>query len=277
MFTQKGNYIYLPVDRIDECRFKDLGKHVSAYVKMDSQEDIVAAILVKNFNTYAFVVSLSKKGMIKKTSLPKYDVSRSSKSLGAMKLREGDEVVSVKVCYQDDDLIVVTKNGFYNRYSEAILQDLAVRAQGVSAISVKDDEAVAVVPFRKDGNELYLCSQKGSMKRIHIDAIPLTNRAVKGGRLYKQTKTNPNYLIKADSVSAYLSYYIDDGELKIMDVKDVPFMDIDATFSSPIDVKAPFSLLKSDMSDIITAEIVDFPEDYQKEESSILQTNLFDE
>ena len=275
LFTSRGNYIYLPVHRIEETRFKDLGKHVSSYVKMESQERIVSACIVKNFETYAFIVSLSKNGMIKKSSIPKYNLQRTSKTVTAMKLREGDELIAAAVCYEGDELLVISRSGFYNYYSSDILADLAVRAQGVGAIHTKDDEAAALVVNRHDGNEVLLTTKRGSMKRIHFDQIPLTSRNVKGGRLYKQTKTNPNFIERALTVTSYASLMIDDGERKDLDVKDIPFMDIDATFSNPLPLNTPYSFIKNDFSDIPSVEIVDFPKDYQKEEV-LEQTALFE-
>ncbi len=276
LFTSKGNYAYLPVHKIDECRFKDLGKHISAYVKMEGQEKIVGAVVVKNFNTYAFIISVSKNGMIKKSSLPKYDLSRSSKAVPAMKLKAGDELVSATVAYEGDDVLVISRGGFYNRYSVDVLADLAARAQGVGAMQVKNDEIVSAVIIHPDNNELLLTTERGSMKRIHFDAIELTNRNVKGNRLFKQTKTNPNYILTATTAGTFTTLIFDDGEVKILDAKEIPFMEPDATFSMPIDLHTPYVYIKKDLTDIPSVEIIDFPASYDRSEENVEQTNLFE-
>ncbi|MBQ1812135.1 MAG: DNA topoisomerase IV subunit A, partial [Erysipelotrichaceae bacterium] len=86
LFSSRGNYAYVPIYRIDECKFKDIGKHVSHYVRMEGNEKFVGAVIVKNFDTFAFIITATKNGMIKKTSMPRFDVDRSSKYLTGMKL-----------------------------------------------------------------------------------------------------------------------------------------------------------------------------------------------
>ncbi|MBQ1910060.1 MAG: DNA topoisomerase IV subunit A, partial [Erysipelotrichaceae bacterium] len=81
LFSSRGNYAYVPIYRIDECKFKDIGKHVSHYVRMEGNEKFVGAVIVKNFDTFAFIITATKNGMIKKTSMPRFDVDRSSKYL----------------------------------------------------------------------------------------------------------------------------------------------------------------------------------------------------
>ena len=110
LFSSRGNYAYVPIYRIDECKFKDIGKHVSHYVRMEGNEKFVGAVIVKNFDTFAFIITAAKNGMIKKTSMPRFDVDRSSKYLTGMKLKKDDELVSVCVAYDDDELILISKD-----------------------------------------------------------------------------------------------------------------------------------------------------------------------
>ena len=275
LFTSKGNYAYLPVYKIDECRFKDQGKHVSSYIKMEGMEKVVGAVLVKNFDTYAFIVTLSKNGIIKKTSLPRWNVNRSSKALAAVKLKPNDELVSVTVAYENDDLLVMSKSGYYNYYSADVLSDLATKAQGVIAINCKNDEACAVVSNHHDGYELLLLSDKGGMKRIHFSELELTNRGAKGSRLFKQVKSNPHSIVYATTINSYNNLYVVSGETSLMSVADVPFMDCESTFSSPVKLVDGFYLVKSDMSDIYSVDIIDFPEGYFKEEEEMEEITLF--
>ena len=277
LFTSKGDYAYLPVYKIDECKFKDMGKHVSTYVKMAGQEKIVGAVIVKNFNTYAFIVTATKKGMIKKTCLPKWDVDRSSKAMKAMNLKANDELISVNVCYEGDDFVVISKDGYCNKYSSDIISDLATKAQGVAAINVKNDEVAGVCIDRHDGCEMLLASQKGGFKRIHMSELDFTSRAARGYRVFRQVKSNPHEIIYVKNVSSYTSLYIDDGQLQCVPVSDVPFMDIESSFSSPFDISSDYSFVKKDMSDILDVDIIDFPEGYlDQEQQEAEQTSLFE-
>ena len=277
VFTSKGNYAYLPVYKIDECKFKDMGKHISHYVKMEGMEKVVGAVVVKNFDTFAFIVTATKNGMIKKTSIPRMDVERSSKAMSCMKLKDNDEMISVTVCYEDDDLILISKDGYCNKYSSEIIADLAPKAQGVIGMNVKNDELAAVVADSHDSLELLLTSDKGGFKRIHKDNLDFTSRNTKGYRLFRQIKSNPHQIQRATMVSSYNSLYVNtEGELYELTVSEIPFMDIEQSFSLPMNQLDSYFFVKKDMSDIQDVEIIDIPEGYYVSEQEDEQTSLFD-
>ena len=277
VFTSKGNYAYLPVYKIDECKFKDMGKHISHYVKMEGMEKVVGAVIVKNFDTFAFIVTATKNGMIKKTSIPRMDVERSSKAMSCMKLKDNDEMISVTVCYEDDDLILISKDGYCNKYSSEIIADLAPKAQGVIGMNVKNDELAAVVADSHDSLELLLTSDKGGFKRIHKDNLDFTSRNTKGYRLFRQIKSNPHQIQRATMVSSYNSLYVNtEGELYELTVSEIPFMDIEQSFSLPMNQLDSYFFVKKDMSDIQDVEIIDIPEGYYVSEQEDEQTSLFD-
>ncbi|MBQ6335148.1 MAG: DNA topoisomerase IV subunit A [Erysipelotrichaceae bacterium] len=278
LFSNKGNYAYVPIYKIDECKFKDIGKHVSHYVRMEGMEKFVGAIIVKNFDTFAFVVTATKNGMIKKSSLPRMNVERSSKALTCMKLKPSDELVSVCVCYDDDDLILLSKDGYCNRYSSKIISDLAAKAQGVMGMNVKADELSCVVADHHDGKELLIATDKGGFKRIHLENLDLTSRNTKGYRVFRQIKSRPHGITNAMMVSSYNAFYIyNEGQLDEMAVSEVPFMDLEQSFSNPRDLKENYFILRKDMSDIDDVQIVDIPEGYYSSQASEeTQTSLFD-
>lgn len=275
VFTNKGNYLYIPVYKLQECKYKDIGKHVSTYVKLEGNEKVVGALIVKSFETYAFVVLATKNGMIKKTSIPKFDISRFSKAIPAIKLKENDELVSVNIAYENDNVVVVSKDGNYNRYSLEMLSNIAPRAMGVGGINVKNDELAGVAIEHSGPNELLLCSNKG-YKRIHFADLDFTSRNAKGNRLFKQTKTNPSSIIGVKTIASDTSLIYNDEKMTILPASSIPFMGLDATFSSVGEV-LPF--IKDDMSDIPVVDMVMIPESYYKhdeENKEYTQTDLFD-
>jgi len=278
LFTSKGNIAYVPVYKIDECKFKEVGKHVSTYVKMEGMEKIVGAVVVKNFETFAFIVTATKSGMIKKTSIPRMVIERTSKSVSGMKLKANDELVSVCVCYEGDDLILISKQGYCVRYSSDVIADLAPKAQGVMGMNVKNDELIAVLANHNDADELLLSSDKGGFKRIHKDELEYTNRNAKGYRIFKQIKSNPHELRKATMISSYNALYVDCGEdLYELSVSEIPFMDLESSFSSPLKTSDDYFFVKKDMSDIEDVEIIDIPDGYYAENEDVSeQTSLFD-
>lgn len=276
LFTTKGYYAFLPVYELEESKWKDLGHHFSHYIKSDDDDKLVSAILVRQFDSYAYIFTATKKGMVKKSLLPLWNVQRYSKVLTAMKLRKDDELVKAFITYQDDDVLLLSKNGYYNFYAQSELTPLAVKAQGVYGIDLKaDDELVDALAINKNSDALLLASERGNFKRLHISELEYTKRRTKGGRLFKLTKSNPQFIQKASLVSATDNLKIFDGELKLLPVKDVPFMNPDATFSNPINLNDRFFYLCSNDRDIEESDLVAFPEDFIFQENEEDQLSLF--
>ena len=124
-------------------------------------------------------------------------------------------------------------------------------------------------------NELLLCSNKG-YKRIHFADLDFTSRNAKGNRLFKQTKTNPSEIIGVKTIASDTSLIYNDEKMTILPASSIPFMGLDATFSSVGEV-LPF--IKDDMSDIPVVDMVMIPESYYKhdeENKEYTQTDLFD-
>lgn len=277
VFTSRGHYAYLPVYKIDEAKYKDVGKHISSYVKMEGMEKIVSAILVHRFDTFAFVLTLSKKGMIKKTLISRFDVDRANKSFVAMKLRDDDELVACNLAYQKDEVVVISKDGRYNKYSVDVLSDLATKALGVGAINVKDDECVGLVVDHFDGNELLLSTQKGGFKRIHFRDLEITSRNTKGNRLFKQVKSNPHFIVSVKNVSSYNNLLFKNEE-ESLSMSNVPFMDTESSFSTPHKfADLNYHYILDNMTDIEEALIVEMPQDYLSTQSSDGEIDLFED
>ena len=118
LFSDAGNYLFIPVHKIEEFKWKDPGKHVSYLVKMDSSEKIIASILVKDFNLPLYVMIATKNGQIKRTLLKDFEVTRYSKPLKCIGLKNGDKVVDVKLTNNDQGIILTTKKGYGALYSE---------------------------------------------------------------------------------------------------------------------------------------------------------------
>ena len=110
MFTNRGSFIYLPVFKLPEFKWKDIGQHVSNLVTMDSEEKIIAVHAVSNFKTEEYFFFTTASGMVKKTRLSDFEVTRYNRAMVAMSVKEDDELISVIRCTFMNDFIMVTKN-----------------------------------------------------------------------------------------------------------------------------------------------------------------------
>ena len=275
LFTNLGNYAYLPIYEIDDMRWKDLGKHFSIYASCEAEEKIVAAIVVKNFDTYASITLASKKGMIKRSMIKDFELQRYSKTATAMKLEKDDEVISAHVTYENDEVILGTREGYYNRYSLAIVNPTGTKSKGVKGIALKKDELADFVVIHDFSDNLLAVNKNFQMKRIKLDDIDLTNRGTKGLRLFKQVKSNPLVLSNLYLCRAYDSLLMINGSIDEIQCKDVPFMNLDATFSNQATVSSEGFLIPKRTLGIEVVEIVDFPKENESNNPDLEQLSIF--
>ncbi len=190
LFTDKGNYLFVPIHQLEEFKWKDVGKHISYLIKLDSSEQIVDAIIVDDFAKELFIIIASKNGMIKKTALSEFEVTRYSRPLKSMNLKKGDKVVSVNLTPGNLGVIVATKNGYSNVYSEGQVAPTGIKTGGIKSITLKNDEVVSCNVFNPVMHQsLILITVDNRLKRIKINDIPVTSRGVKGNLLFKNLKT----------------------------------------------------------------------------------------
>ena len=112
LFTSKGNYASLPVWQIQEAKWKDMGVHLNSVIRIDGDDKIINAIVIKDFNTYAWIVTLSSNGQIKKTPVSAWKVDRNSKVMTAMNIAKNAEMLNAFIAYHDQKIVVVSKEGY---------------------------------------------------------------------------------------------------------------------------------------------------------------------
>ena len=143
LFTSKGNYAHLPVYQIDEAKWKDVGSHLNKYVSIDGDDKIINAIVVKNFSSYAWIVTVSRRGQVKKTPISQWQVQRNNKMMTAMNLKKDDEMMRAFVVYAHEDLIMISRSGWISRYSSDLVPANGTKSQGVKALNLAKDDTLA--------------------------------------------------------------------------------------------------------------------------------------
>ncbi len=194
LFTDKGNFVYMPVYELPELKWKELGKHISNLVKIDADEKIISGIGVSTFDENKYVTIVSKNGMIKRTSLSEFKLQRYSKPVTCMKLKDDDEVVNV-VIDNAEYIMLTTKMGYGLKYSVSEVPVIGLKTAGVKAISLKNDEVKTGILVNPD-DTILIVTEKGTAKRMHISDIEIGTRARKGSKIIREVKTNPYYILK---------------------------------------------------------------------------------
>ena len=195
VFTNFGNYLYIPVYEITECKWKELGKHVSNIIPLNDNEQIIKAMPVYNFNDNIYITMFSKNGMVKRTKLEEFRVQRYSKPINMMKLKDNDELISV--CYEDkNNVFVATKNGYGLWYNTSEISVIGLKAAGVKSINLKNDEVVCGLLFDDSEEFISILTDKGTGKRLKLTEFEKGSRANRGLLLMKEIKSNPSKIVK---------------------------------------------------------------------------------
>ncbi len=228
LFTNLGNYLYVPVREIQESKFKDVGTHISNIIKVSDGEKIVKSIAVNKFDD-SLITLFTKNGMVKRVSLKLFEVTRYSKPISCIKLKSGDELVSVSRCNSDDTLVITT-DGYALKYNTNEIPNLGLKTSGVKSIKLSSNANV-IGAFVVSELKEYLCifTDKNTAKRIHVDTIDKTSRAKKGTLIIKSPKSKKYTIIKAFNIGSKNIFGIIDKEIGYLKASDINILDKSST------------------------------------------------
>ncbi|MBE5662381.1 DNA topoisomerase IV subunit A [Staphylococcus sp. SS21] len=207
VFTNKGRYLFIPVHKLADIRWKELGQHVSQIVPIEEDEMVINVFNEKDFNTNAFYVFATQNGMIKKSTVPQFKTTRYNKPLVATKLKDGDELISVMRFDKDQLITVITNKGMSLTYNTSELSDTGLRAAGVKSINLKDEDYVVMTEGISENDSILMATQRGSLKRIGFKVLQVAKRAQRGLTLLKELKKNPHRIVAAHVVTKEHNQY----------------------------------------------------------------------
>lgn len=224
LFTNLGNFLYLPVRDIQEAKYKDLGTHISNYIKVSDDEKIIRSIGVDKFDD-TLITAVTKNGMIKKMRLKDFAVSRYSKPITMFKLKDDDEVVSVSN-NSGKDTVIITNSGYALRFNTDEIPEFGLKAGGVKAIKLSDDDFVSSAFVISENKEyLAIFTDKNTAKRIKVEDIEMSSRAKKGSLIIKSPKSKKYSIFKAFNISSKSIVGIVDGSIGYLKSSDINIMD----------------------------------------------------
>ncbi len=232
LFTNKGNYLYVPVHEVPELKWKELGKHISNIIPISPEERIIKAIPIKEFDSERQIITFTKNGMVKKTILSEFKVQRYSKPIMFIKLKDDDEVIEVTI-EPYSEVFIATKNGYGLWYDREEIPAIGLKTAGVKAINLKDDVVTSACVFNGLSEYVTVITYKGLAKRIKLTEFEKTSRAKRGLLLLREVKSNPQEVIKTFVSDAKHNIIIrtesKDKELKLT---EIPIMDRYSTGST---------------------------------------------
>ncbi len=226
IFTNLGQYLYVPVHTIFEGKWKELGKHINNLVTgLTESEYIVGAFILKNPEEK--ITFVTKNGLVKQSILKDFIVSRYSKAMLAFKLKDDDEVIAVNS--SKSRTILVSEAGYYVNIDTEEIPVVGARASGVKGMNLKDDILVAGLSL--DSNEyLSIFTNNKTAKRVKVIELETHNRAKKGSTLIKKVKSFDYKIIKVLLTDGKDELYLkSDNEITKIKNTDISILDLKST------------------------------------------------
>jgi DNA gyrase subunit A len=190
-FTNRGKVYKLKGYEIPEAGRTAKGTNLVNLIPVDRDEKIQAVITFREFNENNYFIMGTRNGLIKKTQISKYSSIRKN-GLNAINLKDGDELIAVRMTTGDSEVMIVTKNGYAIRFSEKDVRPMGRIATGVKAITLREDDMAVTMDILDKTSDVLVITENGFGKRTPISEYTIHRRGGKGIITYKITdKTGP--------------------------------------------------------------------------------------
>ena len=187
-FTKKGRCFWMKCYDIPEGDRNSKGRAIQNMLALDPDDSVNAFLRIRgledeDFLDSHYIVFVTKKGLVKKTSLRAYSRPRSH-GVNAININEGDEVVDVRLTNGSNELIIANRNGRACRFNEDTVRSMGRVSTGVRGMRLDDDgqdEVVGMIVINDSENDtVMVVSEEGYGKRSMVEDYRLTNRGGKG-------------------------------------------------------------------------------------------------
>jgi DNA gyrase subunit A len=186
-FTNFGRVYRLKVYEIPEASRTARGTAIVNLLQMNPGEKITAIMPVKNYEEDKNFFMVTKKGIVKKTSIMEYSNVRKN-GLAAISLREDDELIEVKTTDKDTEIFLVTKQGMCIRFKETDVRATGRNSMGVIGMNLSHGDEIIGMQLDHQGDSLLIVSENGMGKRTYLEEFTVQKRGGKGVKCYKITE-----------------------------------------------------------------------------------------
>ena len=200
IFTNLGNYIFLPVYKIDDQKWKDLGIYINNITPIEQDESIIDVLCVSSFKDNDMVLLATKQGMMKQAKLADFEATRFYKPMKCMRLNDGDELSSIHYG-QKENIIAISKRGYVLRYLTDDLPLYGLQAGGVKGMNIGDEDELVRALYVSERDEFMMLSVRGNVIKDVVEELPVYSRNRRGILVVEHLKSNPHDLAYADRLT----------------------------------------------------------------------------
>jgi DNA gyrase subunit A len=181
-FTNVGKVYRLKVHELPLGSRQSKGRAIVNLLPFRQGETVRAVVQTRDFAEAKHLVFGTKKGVVKKTELVAYNTPLKADGIIAIKMREGDELVSVRHSSGDDDILMVSKLGQAIRFHESAVRTTSRATEGVQGMRLRAADEVISINIAQDDADLLVVTENGYGKRTRIADYPRKGRGGMGVR-----------------------------------------------------------------------------------------------
>ena len=185
-FTNMGRVYRMKAYEIPEAGRTARGTAIVNLLQLNPGEKISALIPIENYDENRNLFMVTKKGIVKKTSIMEYSNIRKN-GLAAINLRDDDELIEVKSTDRDTHIFLVTKYGMCIRFKETDVRATGRMTMGVIGMNLDDGDEIVGMQLDHQGDSLLIVSENGLGKRTYLEEFKIQYRGGKGVKCYKVT------------------------------------------------------------------------------------------
>ena len=185
-FTNMGRVYRMKAYEIPEAGRTARGTAIVNLLQLNPGEKISALIPIENYDENRNLFMVTKKGIVKKTSIMEYSNIRKN-GLAAISLRDDDELIEVKSTDRETHIFLVTKYGMCIRFKETDVRATGRMTMGVIGMNLDDGDEIVGMQLDHQGDSLLIVSENGLGKRTYLEEFKIQYRGGKGVKCYKVT------------------------------------------------------------------------------------------
>jgi DNA gyrase subunit A len=192
-FTNRGKVYRLKVYELPEGSRTSKGSALVNVLPLREGERVMAVKPTRDFSEGKYLVFATAKGLVKKTEFKAYNTPIRADGIIAIKVRDGDELVQVRLTDGEDDLLLVSRSGHASRFSEKAVRPMGRDTSGVKGMNVsgkigREANRVLAMDVARDETELFVVTENGFGKRTAVSEYPVKGRGTKGVLTIKLTE-----------------------------------------------------------------------------------------
>ena len=179
-FTTVGKVYRLKVHELPLGSRQSKGRAIVNLLPLRQDELIRAVIATRDFKEAKYLVFATKKGVVKKTEFLEYNTPLKADGIIALKMRDDDELIGVRLSDGNDDILMVSRMGQAVRFSEKDVRPMGRPASGVAGMKLRAKDEVIEVDIASDDADLLVVTENGWGKRTRVSEYPVKGRGTMG-------------------------------------------------------------------------------------------------